>query len=120
MGNCVKSAALAALVFAVSSVAAVAQTTSETYSCVSDRRAVTVYEIGPKGDEICFANIYRRGRHRVTVTASEAIRSFIIQGYEDHIVRGIRFENCTLAGKPLKSTQDADFHIGKAEDISFE
>ena len=78
MGNCVKSAALAALVFAVSSVAAAAQTTSEAYSCVSNRRAVTVYEIGPKGDEICFANIYRRGRHRVTVTASEAIRSFSI------------------------------------------
>lgn len=79
MMKSLRSAALAALIAAVSSVAAGAQVTSDSYSCVSSHRDVKVYEIGPEGDEICFANIYRKkGTHRITVTACEDIRTFNI------------------------------------------
>lgn len=63
---------------AVSGLVCTGQETSKVYSCVSNRKDVKVYEIGPKGDEICFANIYRKGRQRIAIYAAEPIESFSI------------------------------------------
>lgn len=88
----------------------------------------TTYDIDPKNLEIIITDgtLYDPDEpgqiHDITIRNVQwqnTEKPFIIKGYEDHIVRGIRFEGCTLAGKPLKSTGDAIFDIEKAEDISF-
>ena len=139
MTSIIKSAALAALLFLFTSVSGRAQIVSEFYTCKSNCKSATVYQMGPEGDGICFVNICRRGRtgghsafsivcdgaaevHDITIRNvhwDNKNNPFIIKGYEDHIIRGIHFENCTIGGKTLNSTEDADFSIDKAEDIRF-
>lgn len=97
-----KSAALAALSVMVSSAAAGAQTVSDFYSCTSNCRAATVYEIGPEGDEVCFVNITRRGRQRITVTASEAIQSFSILPESANITGKAKGDRLTFTAKGRK------------------
>ena len=74
-----KSAIIVALLILAQAVECHAQKISKTYSCISNRKAVAVYEFGPGGKEsICLTNIYKKGKQRITITAPEDIQSFTI------------------------------------------
>ena len=45
----------------------------------------------------------------------------IIKGQDtDHTVEGVLFQDCTIAGRPLRSTQDARFQINSHKNIRVE
>lgn len=79
MKKLLRTAAIVLVLLTASSIVCSSMEISDTYSCVSNRKAVTVYEFGPEEIEtVCFANIYRKGRQKITITAPEAVRSFSI------------------------------------------
>ena len=74
-----RSSIIAMFLLAVPTIVCNSQEVSSIYTCVSNSNPVTVYEIGPEGIEtICFANIYRKGEQRITISTKENIRSFSI------------------------------------------
>ena len=79
MKKLLRTAAIVLVLLTTSSIVCSSMEISDAYSCVSNRKAVTVYEFGPEEIEtVCFANIYRKGRQKITITAPEAVRSFSI------------------------------------------
>lgn len=141
MKKLLRTAAIVLVLLAASSIVCSSMEISDTYSCVSNRKAVTVYEFGPEEIEtVCFANIYRKGRQKITITAPEAVRSFSIlpefaeikgkakgntlsftarSGKKLHIqVNGLPYLELTT-GKPEKkssrNTVTADYHYAPGE-----
>lgn len=52
---------------------------SKYYSCISNGKEVAVYEFGPGGVEnICLANIYKKGKQKIIITVPEEIKTFCI------------------------------------------
>lgn len=46
-------------------------------------------------------------------------KPFVIAGVPNHFVEDVTFDNCYLAGKPIRGFKDADFQIEFAKDIKF-
>jgi len=101
--------------------------TAEVHHVTFDDIRVTS-DIDPKNLELIITNGKLYGdeapgqMHDITlrnIQWSNDTLPLIIEGREEHVIRNVVFENCSIAGKPIRSKEDAPFKINYAENILF-
>lgn len=84
---------------------------SKNYSCQSNGKEVTVYEFGAGGIEnICLANIYKKGKQKIILTVPEKIKTFSILPESAHIkgkTKGNKLMFTTQGSKKLHIQVDS-------------